>query len=75
MITSVVAAFLSSGGRKAGTPFGIASTPVVAVHPFANARQDQEGGEVATGVTPVATGRRRLSGDLERAHHEHRGEG
>ena len=35
--TSVAAAFLLSGFRKAGTPFDTASTPVIAVHPFANA--------------------------------------
>src|SRR4029453_14171255 len=37
MATSVAAAFLLSGGRKAGTPLETASTPVIAVHPFENA--------------------------------------
>ena len=37
MVTRVDAAFLLSGGRKAGTPFDTASTPVIAVHPFENA--------------------------------------
>ena len=37
MTTSVDAAFLLSGFRKAGTPFETASTPVIAVQPFANA--------------------------------------
>src|SRR5258705_11787526 len=35
--TSVADAFFASGGRNAGTPFDTASTPVIAVHPFANA--------------------------------------
>src|SRR5712691_10935402 len=35
--TRVAAAFFASGGRKAGTPFDTASTPVIAVQPFANA--------------------------------------
>ena len=35
--TRVDAAFLLSGGRKAGTPFDTASTPVSAVQPFENA--------------------------------------
>ncbi len=34
----VVAAFFDFGGRKAGTPFEIASTPVSAVQPEAKAR-------------------------------------
>src|SRR5947208_525578 len=33
----VVAAFLASGGLKAGTPLDTASTPVMAVHPVENA--------------------------------------
>ncbi len=36
---SVVAAFLLLGGLKAGTPLLIASTPVSAVQPEANARR------------------------------------
>ena len=35
---SVVAALRLLGGLKAGTPLAIASTPVSAVHPDANAR-------------------------------------
>ena len=35
--TSVADAFFASGGRKAGTPFDTASTPVIAVQPFAKA--------------------------------------
>ncbi len=35
---SVVAAFLGSGGLKAGTPLAIASVPVSATEPDANAR-------------------------------------
>ena len=38
MITRVVRAFLHSGGRKAGTPLEMASTPVTAAPPEANAR-------------------------------------
>ena len=38
MITSVVRAFLHSGTRKAGTPLEMASTPVTAAPPDANAR-------------------------------------
>ena len=37
IISIVDAAFFDSGGRKAGTPFETASTPVIAVQPFANA--------------------------------------
>ena len=39
MITKVVAAFLLFGFWNAGTPLLIASTPVSAVHPEANARR------------------------------------
>ena len=42
MITSVVAAFFASGGLKAGTPFEIASTPVMAVQPLAKARSTRK---------------------------------
>jgi hypothetical protein len=48
MITSVVAAFFASGGLNAGTPFETASTPVMAVHPFANARRMRNVLRVAT---------------------------
>ena len=37
MVSIVDAAFFDSGRRKAGTPFETASTPVIAVQPFANA--------------------------------------
>ena len=37
IISMVVAAFLASGGLKAGTPLDTASTPVMAVQPFENA--------------------------------------
>ena len=37
MITSVIRAFFHSGSRNAGTPFEIASTPVTAAPPDANA--------------------------------------
>ena len=42
MITSVVAAFCASGGLNAGTPLEIASTPVMAVQPLANARRTRK---------------------------------
>ena len=38
MMTIVAAALRASGGLNAGTPFETASTPVMAVHPFENAR-------------------------------------
>ena len=37
IINIVAAAFFDSGGLNAGTPFETASTPVIAVQPFANA--------------------------------------
>ena len=37
MMTRVVRAFFHAGSRKAGTPFEIASTPVTAAPPEANA--------------------------------------
>ena len=58
----VAAAFFASGGRKAGTPFDTASTPVIAVQPFANAVSSRNvvsvwcpaatGGGTSTGVMP-----------------------
>src|SRR5690349_17700265 len=66
-ITSIVlAAFLDSGGRNAGTPFETASTPVMAVQPFEKAVSrrkrlsvapvDATGSATVTGCTlPVAT--------------------
>jgi hypothetical protein len=42
IMSIVAAAFLDSGGLNAGTPFETASTPVIAVHPFANADGDGE---------------------------------
>lgn len=39
---SVVAAFLLFGGRKAGTPLAMASTPVSAVQPEAKARSTKK---------------------------------
>jgi hypothetical protein len=37
IISMVAAAFLASGGLKAGTPLDTASTPVMAVQPLENA--------------------------------------
>jgi hypothetical protein len=56
---SVAAAFFASGGRKAGTPFDTASTPVIAVQPFANAvssRNVVNGCVPAFGASGVSTG-------------------
>ena len=51
--TRVWAAFLPCGGRKALTPFEIASTPVRAAAPEANARSTTKS---PTAPTPVASG-------------------
>ncbi len=42
MATSVPAALRLLGSRNAGTPFEMASTPVSAVHPEANARSTRK---------------------------------
>ena len=47
-MSSVVAAFLLLGLRKAGTPLLIASTPVSAVHPEEKARSSRN-----SSATPV----------------------
>jgi hypothetical protein len=39
IIPSVMEAFRLSGGLKAGTPFEMASVPVIALQPPANARR------------------------------------
>ena len=67
MISIVAAAFLASGGLNAGTPFDTASTPVIAVHPLANALRirnsvngsavDGTGATVSTGATVPASAR------------------
>src|SRR5262245_58762041 len=55
IMSIVAAAFLASGGLKAGTPFETASTPVIAVQPFEKAvsrRNSVKGSYVeATGAT------------------------
>ena len=57
IMSIVAAAFLGSGGLKAGTPFDTASTPVIAVQPLAKAvsRRNQVSGApveaTASGVT------------------------
>ena len=53
MTVSVVRAFFHSGGLKAGTPFEIASTPVIAAPPEANACSSRN-----TLTVPVAVQRR-----------------
>ena len=45
MTTSVLAAFFASGGLNAGTPLAIASVPVSATEPLANALQQQQDAE------------------------------
>jgi hypothetical protein len=52
MITSVMAAFFASGGLNAGTPLDTASTPVIAVQPFANARRTRK-----VPTVPLAAGK------------------
>src|SRR2546428_12573973 len=47
----VVAAFFDAGGRKAGTPFEIASMPVKAVQPEENARRGRNSGSPSTAGT------------------------
>src|SRR6185503_17431380 len=61
MIASVVAALRAFGGRKAPTPFEIASTPVSAAAPEANARRTTTR---LTAPMPAGTG----SGTTARGH-------
>src|SRR3954453_22733478 len=60
IVTSVAAAFFASGGRNAGTPSDTASTPVIAVQPFANAVSSRN---VVTGRVPAWAGRATSTGD------------
>src|SRR3954471_19737101 len=60
--TSVADAFLASGGRNAGTPFDTASTPVIAVQPFANAVSRRN---VVSGWCPASGGSGTLTGTIE----------
>ena len=53
MITSVCAAFFDCGRRNAVTPFEIASTPVSALEPDANARRTRKR---PTAPAPAASG-------------------
>ena len=53
IVTSVADAFFASGGRNAGTPFDTASTPVIAVQPFANAVSSRN---VVSGWCPALDG-------------------
>ena len=58
--TSVVRAFRASGRSNAGTPFETASTPVIALHPSANARRSSNrpsvSGATTIGATPTTVG-------------------
>ena len=60
MTVSVTRAFRHSGGWKAGTPLEMASTPVIALQPSANARMSRSRPSDSTGtsaaVTPVTLG-------------------
>ena len=56
MAVIVSAAFLASGGLNAGTPLAIASTPVSATEPPANALQEQEDARAARSRTGTASG-------------------
>ena len=49
---STMRAFFASGGLNAGTPSDTASTPVRAVHPWANARRRKN---VVTACAPAGT--------------------
>jgi len=60
--TSVADAFFASGGRNAGTPFDTASTPVIAVQPFANAVSRRN---VVSGWCPASGGSGTLTGTIE----------
>src|SRR5215468_12098866 len=57
--TSVADAFFDSGGRNAGTPFDTASTPVMAVQPFANAVNRRN---VVSGACPASGGNGAFTG-------------
>src|SRR5215212_6295994 len=59
--TSVADAFFASGGRNAGTPFDTASTPVIAVHPFANAVSSRN---VVNGWWPAFGGSGTVTGTM-----------
>src|SRR6185295_15935817 len=59
--TSVADAFFASGGRKAGTPFDTASTPVIAVHPLANAVSSRN---VVNGWWPALGGNETVTGAI-----------
>src|SRR6185295_12278013 len=59
--TSVAEAFFASGGRNAGTPFDTASTPVIAVHPFANAVRRRN---VVNGWWPALGGNETVTGAI-----------
>ena len=58
--TIVVWAFFHSGGLNAGVPLEIASVPVIALQPSANARMSSSrlmlSTGTVTGVTPVTVG-------------------
>ena len=58
IVTSVAAAFLASGGRNAGTPSETASTPVMAVQPFAKAvsRRNVVSGFIGCWAVACSTG-------------------
>ena len=55
IIVIVLAAFFDSGGLKAGTPLAMASTPVRATAPPANARSSRIGVRSRTGSGGLIT--------------------
>jgi hypothetical protein len=60
--TSVVAAFFDSGGLKAGIPLLIASVPVMAEHPLANARSTRNARRIPVAPAWVGSGRVPMGG-------------
>ena len=54
MTESVVRALRHSGGLKAGTPFEMASTPVIALQPSAKARIRSSSPRDSTGTTTAS---------------------
>ena len=69
--TSVLAALRASGGLNAGTPLAIASTPVSATEPLANARRTSTRVSVSVpvrhGLGLVREGHHRAADDVDEA--------
>src|SRR5262245_40049998 len=69
IVTSVAAAFFASGGRNAGTPSDTASTPVIAVHPLANAVSSRN---VVSGWVPASGGSASSTGTIDPVRYRYR---